>query len=219
VIPASYYLDKRESKRDFFLRELRELHPDLSRRIPEPKLVEDVHVIPNYSYQVKAFTGRGFMCIGDAHRFIDPIFSFGLTVSMREGQFAAPLIKAYLNGAGRDKPNPFAEHQLFVEQGIDTLEDMIDCFWEQPMAFALFVHHRYTDLITDLFAGRIFEHQPSEGVLATRQLLGREGQREQSYEQEDNYSIPIGSRFHPERAPIWDTNSPVETTETWMGER
>jgi hypothetical protein len=44
----------------------------------------DIHVIPNYSYQVKAFCGKGFMCLGDAHRFIDPIFSFGLTVTMRD---------------------------------------------------------------------------------------------------------------------------------------
>src|SRR4030095_549099 len=72
----------------------------------EIKLVEDVHVIPNYSYQVNGFCGEGFSCIGDAHRFIDPIFSFGLTVTMREGQFVAPIIRAYLEGANRDKPNP-----------------------------------------------------------------------------------------------------------------
>ena len=76
------------------------------------------------------------MCIGDSHRFIDPIFSFGLTVAMREAQFAAPVIRAYLGGANRDKPNPFAEHQLFCEKGIDILEDVLDSFWEHPLAFA-----------------------------------------------------------------------------------
>jgi hypothetical protein len=83
----------------------------------------------------------------------------------------------------------------------------------------LFVHSRYTDLITDLFAGRIFERQPSPGVLAARKLLGREGVRERSYASEDEYSIPIGSRYHPERAPIWDADSDVESTESWMGPR
>jgi len=34
---------------------------------------------------------------------------------MREGQFAAPIIRGYLKGANRDKPNPFADHQLFCE--------------------------------------------------------------------------------------------------------
>jgi hypothetical protein len=27
--------------------------------------------------------------------------------------------------------------------------------------------------------------------------------RERTYENNDLYSVPIGSRYHPERAPIW----------------
>ena len=219
VIPSAYFLGKHESKKDFYLRELKELHPELARRIPDPKLVEDVHVIPNYSFQVRQFCGKGFMCIGDSHRFIDPIFSFGLTVAMREAQFAAPVIKSYLGGANRDAANPFAEYQLFCEQGIDILEDVLDSFWEHPMAFALCVYLRYTEQMTDMFAGRIYEHQPSPALHYFRKLLSREGQREQSYETDDLYSVPIGSRYHPERAPIWEVNSPVESTEEWMGPR
>jgi flavin-dependent dehydrogenase len=220
VIPSAYFLDKRESKRDFYLRELREMHPELARRIPEPaELVEDVHVIPNYSYQVKKFTGKGFVCIGDAHRFIDPIFSFGLTVAMREAQFLAPLARDYLNGQNRDVERPFTAYQLFCEKGIDILEDVLDSFWEYPLAFALLVHARYPEHMTDMFAGRIYERQPSPALDAFRKLLKRAQDREDSYEHEDLYSIPIGSRYHPERALIWEINSPVETTENWMGPR
>lgn len=221
VCPSAYFLEKKESKRDFYIRELRELHPELSRRIPEIKLVEDVHVIPNYSYQVNGFCGKGFACIGDAHRFIDPIFSFGLTVTMREGQFLAPIVRAYLEGANRDKPNPFAEHQLFSETGIDVLEDVLDSFWEHPLSFAHCVYSRYTEYMTDMFAGRIYgnERQPTPALLSFRKLLKREGERERSYETADLYSIPIGSRYHPERAAIWEVNSPVATTEKWLGPR
>jgi flavin-dependent dehydrogenase len=221
VCPSAYFLEKKESIRDFYIRELRELHPELSRRIPEIKLVEDVHVIPNYSYQVNGFCGKGFICIGDAHRFIDPIFSFGLTVTMREGQFAAPIVRAYLEGANRDKANPFAEHQLLCETGIDVLEDVLDSFWEHPLSFAHCVYSRYTEYMTDMFAGRIYGHerQPTPALLSFRKLLKREGERERSYETADQYSIPIGSRYHPERAAIWEVNSPVETTEKWLGPR
>jgi flavin-dependent dehydrogenase len=221
VCPSAYFLEKKESKRDFYIRELRELHPELSRRIPEIKLVEDVHVIPNYSYQVNEFCGKGFVCIGDAHRFIDPIFSFGLTVTMREGQFVAPIVRAYLEGANRDKPNPFAEHQLFSETGIDVLEDVLDSFWEHPLSFAHCVYSRYTEYMTDMFAGRIYgnERQPTPALLSFRKLLKREGERERSYQSADLYSIPIGSRYHPERAAIWEVNSPVATTEKWLGPR
>jgi flavin-dependent dehydrogenase len=219
VIPAAYFLEKKESKKDFFLREAHELHWELKRRLPEIKLVEDVHVIPNYSYQVKNFMGKGFMCIGDSHRFIDPIFSFGVTVGMREAQQAAPIIKRYLEGANRHFPNPFADFQLHCEKGIDILEDVLDSFWEHPMAFAMFVYLRYREQMTDMFAGRIYEHQPSPALHAFRALLKREDERERSYKHDDIYSVPIGSRYHPERAPIWEINAPVESTEAWMGPR
>ena len=217
VVPAAYFLEKKESKTDFLKRELHQLHPELERRVPEIKLVDDVHVIPNYSYQVKGFCGKGFLAIGDAHRFIDPIFSFGVTMAMREAQFAAPAIRAYLEGAQRDLRNPFAGHQLRCEQGIDVLEDMLDAFWEYPLDFGLCVYRRFREQMTDLFAGRIYERQPLPAVQFFRRLLEREAER--LNENEDLYSIPIGSRFHPERAPIWQANAVVESSEVWMGQR
>jgi hypothetical protein len=134
---------------------------------------------------------------------------------MREGQFVAPLVKAYLEGARRDDPNPFADYQLFCEKGSDILEDTLDLFWERPLAFALSVHHRYTEHMTDVLAGRVYEQQPSPPLLDFRKMLGRE----RSYETAEEYSIPIGSRYHPERAPIWQTNSPIQSTEEWIGPR
>ncbi len=219
VVPSAYFLSKGESRPDFLARELHELNPEIKRRIPEVKFAHDVHVIPNYSYQVRGFTGKGFVCMGDAHRFIDPIFSFGVTVGMREAQFVAPLIRAYLEGENRDAANPFAEYEVFCEKGTDVLEDTIDLFWEQPFAFATFVHHRYTEYMTDILAGRIYEHQPSPAALGFWRILKRQEERERSYTARDLYSMPIGSRFHPERAPLWEPNAPVETTETWMGAR
>lgn len=214
VCPAAYYQEKNESKLDFLTRELRELNPELTRRGPEVKLVEDVHVVPNYSFQVRGFTGKGYICIGDSHRFVDPIFSFGLYVALKEAQFAAPAVRAYLEGEGRDATNPFAAYQVHCEKGIDVLEDVLDGFWENPLTFAFIVYHRYRELMIDVFAGRIYDHQPSEAVTSFRRILGRE----RTYDADD-YSIPIGSRYHPERAPLWEPNSVVESTEEWMGPR
>ena len=75
--------------------------------------------------------------------------------------------------------------------------------------------------MTDMFAGRIYGHerQPSPALADFRKLLGREGERERSYESDDLYSVPIGSRYHPERAELWDVSSPIESTEKWMGDR
>jgi flavin-dependent dehydrogenase len=214
VVPTAEFIAQKQTPDEFFRSYLHTINPEVARRIPDIKFVEKVHVIPNYSYQVRRFCGKGFICLGDAHRFIDPIFSFGLSATMREAEFAVPHICAYLEGKGREKANPFAEHQLFCEKGIDNLEDMVDLFWEQPFAFATFVHHRYRAELTDAFAGRVYEseHQPSPAILLFRKLLNRE----RDYAHEDDYSVPIGSRYHPERAAIWEPNSPLKTTEEWM---
>jgi flavin-dependent dehydrogenase len=215
VSPAAYFQGKKESKRDYLIRELKELNPELARRVPEVKLVEDVHVVPNYSFQVRRFTGKGYICIGDSHRFIDPIFSFGLYVTMKEAQLMAPVVKSYLAGTNRDAVNPFAEYEIQCEKASDVLEDTLDGFWENPLTFAFLVYHRYREMMIDVFAGRIYENQPSEAITAFRSVL----KRERTYESNDDYSIPIGSRYHPERAPLWEPNSSVESTEKWMGPR
>lgn len=211
VVPAAYFQAQRESKQAFFVRALHELHPELQRRLPERTLVEDVRAIPNYSYQVRHFCGRGFLCIGDSHRFIDPIFSHGLTIALREAQLAVPRVKAYLEGAYRDMFNPFAEYQLICEQAIDIVEDTIDLFWEKPLTFGALAHYFYKAELIDVLAGRIYEGQPSPAVLSARKSLGREQERVQSYGTQDLYSVPIGSRFHPERARLWEAQASMDS--------
>jgi flavin-dependent dehydrogenase len=201
VVPAAYFKDKRESKADFLRRELHELNPEMKRRIPDPTLIEQTRSIPNYSFQVRRFCGDGYICIGDAHRFIDPIFSFGLYVGVKEARDAAGAVNDYLNGKGRDDKNPFAECQTHLEKGIDILEDMMDTFWEHPLAFAQLAHRRARGEILDVFAGRLYERQPNTAVREMRKLL----KRERTYGGDD-VSIPIGSRYHPERAPIWEAD-------------
>ena len=78
---------------------------------------------------MRGFCAKGFIFLGDAHRFIDPIFSFGVTVTMREAELAAPLVRQYLDGKLENKENPFQEHIIACEKGADNLEDMIDLFW------------------------------------------------------------------------------------------
>lgn len=215
VIPSQYFLERKESKEEFLKRELRELSDELARRLPVVQLVEDVHVIPNYSFQVSNFAGRGFICVGDAHRFIDPIFSFGLFAALKEAGFAAETAARYLDG--ERGPELFREHMLHCEQGIDIVEDLIDTFWENPIAFSVLAHLKCREDMIDIFAGRIYpeDGQPSPTILRLRKLL----QRERTYDERAFNSVPVGSRYHPERAALWNaTLDSVETTERWMRE-
>ena len=174
VVPTGYFSGCGESKQDFLKREIRELNPELSRRIPDITLTEEVRAISNYSYHVTNFTGKGYLCIGDAHRFIDPVFSFGLFFAMKEAELAAAVVADHLRGVGRDLPNPFAAFEAMCNKGMDTIQELIDAFWNQPLAFAVFVHSRYTEDCIDMFAGRVYMDEPSRGLQAFRKLNGKD---------------------------------------------
>jgi len=216
VVPAEYFRNKKESRHDFYVRELQELNPGLARRTEDAELVEEVHVIPNYSFQVAGFAGKGYICVGDAHRFVDPIFSFGLFVALQESELATNATMDYLDGKlGGD--SPFRDYMITAEKGIDVLEDMIDTFWENPLAFAVMVHDKYREPMIDVFSGRIYEGMPNlnrdGAMVAFRKLL----KRERAYDDQTLFSIPIGSRYHPERAALWNSElDSVETTERWI---
>lgn len=174
VTPSSYYRSANEEMRDFYLREMHKINPQLSQRVPDVNLVEEVRATSNYSYHIRGFAGKGFICVGDAHRFIDPIFSFGLHFALTEAKFAADAIADYLlEGIGQELDNPFAEYERHCELGMDTIQDVLDCFWEHPFSFAFFVHSRYVDDFIDIFAGRVYQENPSKGLQAVRKIIAK----------------------------------------------
>ena len=170
VVPADYYRSKNESKHQFLLRELHQLNPELTRRLPQIEFVEDVRGISNYSYRISNFTGKGFLCVGDSHRFIDPVFSFGVFFAMKEAEYAASAIESFFADSKRDQPNPFAGYERLCDRGQDNVQELIDAFWQHPYAFKLLAHHRYPEDIIHMFAGRVYEESPLPGLLAMRAI-------------------------------------------------
>lgn len=169
VVPSAYFRSRRESPDAFFRREVLTMNPELTRRLPDLECVEDVRSVANYSYRVADFTGPGFLCAGDSHRFIDPIFSFGVFVAMAEAQHAATCIAEHLEHGPDDPLDPFRGYRERSEAGLERFQTLIDGFWSNPLAFGLLVHRRHRDDFLDLFAGRVYDHD-SPGLRALRRL-------------------------------------------------
>lgn len=168
VVPAEYFAARRASKLDFLREEMMTLNPELAHRVQEVKFVEETRAISNYSYYIKHFTGKGFLCVGDSHRFIDPIFSLGLLFASKEAEFSALAVRDYLAGKNRDGANPFAEYERYADQGQDIIQTMLDCFWEYPLNFQRFAHWTHQEQTVDLFAGRIYGAEVQEYDLVKR---------------------------------------------------
>ena len=88
-----------------------------------------------------------------------------------EARAAANAIAAFLNGETANLPNPFVEYQTYCERGQDVIQTLIDTFWQHPLAFGYMVHVEFVDEMIDMFAGRVYQEEPTPGVLAMRKLL------------------------------------------------
>src|SRR5262249_42705844 len=126
VVPAEHFKAQKLSQADFLHRELHTLNPELENRIPDRRFGEEVRAVPTYSYRIADFGGNGWLCVGDSHRFIDPIFSFGLGFAMKEGQMAGEAIVRHLGGGAPDPARPFAEYARKVDRAQDVVEDLVD---------------------------------------------------------------------------------------------
>lgn len=138
------------------LRECRQMSPALSERLPDLTPQEAIHAFPNFSYQVHNYTGKGFLCVGDAHRFIDPIFAYGVYFGVQEAEFAADFIGRFLSGEIKTNGNPFADYERLCDEGNDVVEDVIGVLWEFPLAFQRIVTWRDSEAALDLLSGRIY---------------------------------------------------------------
>ncbi len=181
IVPADYFKQQKESPRDFFAREMGAINTDLSRRVRDVEILGEIHTVSNYSYHIKDFTGKAYLCVGDAHRFIDPVLSFGVHVALHEALKAAEVIEEYLQGKYDGQVNPFAGYQQYCEDGTDVFQQVIDGFWDHPLAFAFFVHERHVDDFRDMFAGRVYG-QSYAGLEALRLLNGQKVQKVQKVE-------------------------------------
>lgn len=120
---------------------LEQISTDLRTRVEGSEQVEPVRSIANYSYDIRPYAGDGWLCIGDAHRFTDPIFSFGVSLSMLEGRAAANTIIQILGGADwQPAVAGFVEH---CDRGQDVVLDLLRFFWRFPAFFGFQARGRY----------------------------------------------------------------------------
>lgn len=79
------------------------LSPTVSARMRTAELASEVMTAGNYSYRASAGWGDGYMLIGDAFAFVDPVFSSGVMLAMTAGELGAEVANVWLDDpvAGR----------------------------------------------------------------------------------------------------------------------
>ena len=79
-----------------FFQERLAASPTVSARMAGAERISEVHATGNYSYCARTATGEGWMLIGDAYAFLDPVFSSGVLLAMTAGELGADAAEAWL---------------------------------------------------------------------------------------------------------------------------
>jgi flavin-dependent dehydrogenase len=97
------YLKQRRGRTVDFLFETLKQSAALWRRLEHAELIDnEVRITGNYSYDSARMGGRGWVLIGDAFAFLDPVFSTGVYLAMSGAEQAAALVDTALREPPRE---------------------------------------------------------------------------------------------------------------------
>lgn len=115
----------------------------------------------DYSYAMKQLSGDRFVLVGDAGRFVDPIFSTGVSIALNSSRFAHRDILAALehNDFSREA---FHEYETTLRRGTKNWYDFISVYYRLNVLFTYFItDKRYRLDVLKLLQGDVYdEAQP-----------------------------------------------------------
>jgi flavin-dependent dehydrogenase len=98
------YLKQRKGRTIEFLLDTLQLNPSLWRRMSRADLIGDeVRVTGNYSYDSTRMGGPGWVLVGDAFAFLDPVFSSGVYLAMSGAEQAVNVVDCALRDPAVEK--------------------------------------------------------------------------------------------------------------------
>jgi flavin-dependent dehydrogenase len=96
------YLKQRKGRTVEFLLETLQQNAGLKQRIEHAELISEVRVTGNYSYDSTCMGAPGWVLVGDAFAFLDPVFSSGVYLAMSGAEQAAAVIDSALKEPARE---------------------------------------------------------------------------------------------------------------------
>jgi flavin-dependent dehydrogenase len=97
------YLKQRKGRTVEFLLETLKLNAGLWQRLDRAELIgNEVRVTGNYSYDSTRMGGPGWVLVGDAFAFLDPVFSSGVYLAMSGAEQAADVVHTALREPARE---------------------------------------------------------------------------------------------------------------------
>jgi flavin-dependent dehydrogenase len=173
VAPYDYLFKGRGDRGQTYEEEV-ERCPAVKHRVANARRTTGYFATKDYSYRAKQAAGNGWVLIGDAFGFLDPLYSSGVLLALRSGEMAADAIVE-----GFEKGDLSAEQigrwAPLMNQGIDRMRRLV-CEYYDGFSFGNFVR-QYPDLkgtVTDLLIGDLFTDRVDKVWPAMESLYERD---------------------------------------------
>ena len=163
VSDHSYLFKNRESKEfEAIYHEEVERCPAVKQRISIGKRVAPYRAAKEYSYRSRNAAGNGWVLVGDAYGFLDPLYSSGVLLALKSGELAADAVCEGL-AKGDTSAAQLGSWEADYVRGMDRMRSLV-CAYYAGFSFGKFVAqhpHRKGD-ITDLLIGDLFRPELDE---------------------------------------------------------
>jgi flavin-dependent dehydrogenase len=131
----------------------------LGPRLAGARRTMDFLATRDFSYRSRQIAGDGWVLVGDALGFLDPIYSSGVLLACSSGEFAADAIVAALAAGDCSGERLGAFGPRFLA-GMDAMRRLVYTFYDPDFRFSKFIR-RFPDCRLDLIRvlrGDVFDH-------------------------------------------------------------
>lgn len=143
------------------LREIIDAYPVMRDIMRGAKEVFPARAAADFSYRVAETSGNGWLSVGDAAGFIDPLFSTGFHLAVRGGQLAAQaILRAF--ASGDFSKTSWSSYEQMVRKAADTYVGVVQAFYQGSLVDLLFETKKrdmMRKLVTSVLAGDVFHEE------------------------------------------------------------
>ena len=158
VADPEYLLkDRGQDLAKIFQEEIEKCEP-CHRRVADGERVDKIYSILDYSYRSKQCAGNGFIIIGDAYGFLDPIYSSGVLLALKMAELAADAIHDSFSNDDFSAQR-LGQFQSKLDRGIESMRKLVYAFYNEGFSFAQFLR-KYPEQrvnIINLLIGDVFK--------------------------------------------------------------
>jgi flavin-dependent dehydrogenase len=163
VAPPTYLFSGRGDNPLLTLEEEIRNCPALSDRLAAAERTSGAYVTSDFSYRSRQMAGDGWVIIGDAFCFLDPVYSSGVMLALKSGEMAADAIHEAL-GAADVSGKRLGRFAAELVRGIQFLRQLVYAFYDPGFNFAEFVkqYPQFQDHLVRMLIGDVFSDDIGE---------------------------------------------------------